>query len=59
MDEKIMPRHIAIIMDGNRRWAKEHKLDGSLGHKKGAEVLGGVILIAIGIKILLEHLGIL
>ena len=39
MDEKIMPRHIAIIMDGNRRWAKEHKLEGSLGHKKGAEVL--------------------
>ena len=34
-----MPRHIAIIMDGNRRWAKEHKLDGSFGHKKGAEVL--------------------
>lgn len=39
MKEKIMPRHIAIIMDGNRRWAKEHKLDGSFGHKKGAEVL--------------------
>lgn len=39
MEEKIMPKHIAIIMDGNRRWAKEHKLDGSFGHKKGAEVL--------------------
>ena len=39
MEEKIMPRHIAIIMDGNRRWAKEHNLDGSFGHKKGAEVL--------------------
>ncbi len=37
-----MPRHIAIIMDGNRRWAKEHKLDSSLGHKKGAEVLENV-----------------
>ena len=34
MEDKIMPRHIAIIMDGNRRWAKEHKLDGSFGHKK-------------------------
>lgn len=32
-------KHIAIIMDGNRRWAKEHKLDTKLGHKKGAEVL--------------------
>ena len=39
MNEKIMPRHIAIIMDGNRRWAKQRGLDGSLGHKKGAEVL--------------------
>ena len=39
MEDKIMPRHIAIIMEGNRRWAKEHKLDGSFGHKKGAEVL--------------------
>ncbi len=34
-----MPKHIAIIMDGNRRWAKQRGLDGSLGHKKGAEVL--------------------
>ena len=39
MSEKIMPKHIAIIMDGNRRWAKQRGLDGSLGHKKGAEVL--------------------
>ena len=39
MEDKIMPRHIAVIMDGNRRWAKAKNLDGSLGHKKGAEVL--------------------
>lgn len=39
MKEKLMPRHIAIIMDGNRRWANNKGLDGSLGHKKGAEVL--------------------
>lgn len=39
MEENIMPKHIAIIMDGNRRWAKAHELEGSLGHKKGAEVL--------------------
>ena len=32
-------KHIAIIMDGNRRWAKEKKLETPLGHKKGAEVL--------------------
>lgn len=31
--------HIAIIMDGNRRWAVQNGLDKKLGHKKGAEVL--------------------
>lgn len=32
-------KHIAIIMDGNRRWAKEKNLPGALGHKKGVEAL--------------------
>ena len=27
MEEKLLPKHIAIIMDGNRRWAKEKGLD--------------------------------
>ena len=36
---KNLPEHIAIIPDGNRRWAKKHKLDAWLGHKKGAESL--------------------
>lgn len=31
--------HIAIILDGNRRWAKKRGLPPQLGHKKGAEVL--------------------
>ncbi|MFI3290742.1 MAG: isoprenyl transferase [Opitutales bacterium] len=31
------PKHIAIIMDGNGRWAKERKLPRASGHKKGAE----------------------
>lgn len=39
MEEKIMPKHIAIIMDGNRRWAREKGLDTRLGHKEGAETL--------------------
>ncbi len=34
-----MPEHIAIIMDGNRRWAREHGLNTKLGHKEGAENL--------------------
>ena len=33
-----IPNHIAIIPDGNRRWAKEHNLPSLAGHKKGFEV---------------------
>jgi undecaprenyl diphosphate synthase len=36
--------HIAIIMDGNGRWAKMHSLPISLGHKKGAEAAKNTIL---------------
>ena len=34
-----MPKSIAIIMDGNRRWARQKNLDIREGHKKGAETL--------------------
>ncbi len=33
------PKHIAIIMDGNRRWARLNGLTTKLGHKEGAETL--------------------
>jgi undecaprenyl diphosphate synthase len=36
-DLKRLPRHIAIIMDGNGRWAEQHAMGRILGHKKGAE----------------------
>ena len=39
MTEKNELRHIAIIMDGNGRWATKKGLPRSLGHKKGAEVV--------------------
>ena len=32
-------QHIAIIMDGNRRWAKERNLPSAFGHKKGVDAL--------------------
>ena len=35
--EIIRLNHLAIIMDGNRRWAKKHKLKSSLGHKEGID----------------------
>ena len=37
--ENLGINHIAIIMDGNRRWAVQNGLDKKQGHKKGAEVL--------------------
>jgi undecaprenyl diphosphate synthase len=33
------PKHVAIIMDGNRRWARERGLDPKEGHKEGIEAL--------------------
>ncbi len=37
--EHVPVKHLAIIMDGNRRWAKERNLQTREGHQKGAEVL--------------------
>ena len=37
MDTKNICRHIAIIMDGNGRWAKKRGMPRTFGHKKGAE----------------------
>ena len=53
-EEEKLPQHIAIIMDGNRRWAKQRKLDARLGHKKGAETLENIVKYCnkIGIKYL-------
>ena len=38
-----LPKHIAIIMDGNRRWAKAKGLPVALGHKQGAETLEKIV----------------
>lgn len=37
------PRHVAIIMDGNRRWARARGLEGSVGHRRGAEALEALL----------------
>ncbi len=42
-DFKKLPRHVAIIMDGNGRWAKQHKLNVALGHRQGVETLREII----------------
>ncbi len=45
MDEKdlVIPRHVAIILDGNGRYAKAHKLPRRLGHKAGCETLEQIV----------------
>ena len=49
-----VPRHVAIIMDGNGRWAKERGLLRTFGHRAGAETLQKIIQTAsdIGIEVL-------
>lgn len=52
--EQEAPKHVAIIMDGNRRWAKKRAMPTALGHKKGAEAVEGVVRAAgeLGVKYL-------
>ncbi len=52
MSQENMPRHIGIIMDGNRRWARKQGIDYRLGHKEGAKTLEKIVRYAkkIGIR---------
>ena len=38
-----LPRHVAIIMDGNGRWGKAHKLGVAQGHRQGTEALRAIL----------------
>ena len=42
-EESIPPRHVAIIMDGNGRWAKARSLPRAVGHQRGAEGVRRVV----------------
>ena len=42
-DKEYMPNHIAIIMDGNRRWARAKGKPVSFGHKEGAKTLEKIV----------------
>lgn len=39
----VIPRHVAIIMDGNNRWAKKRFLPGVAGHKAGVDAVRAVV----------------
>lgn len=41
--ENMIPHHVAIIMDGNNRWAKRQGLQGTAGHKAGVEAVREVL----------------
>lgn len=41
--EELNFKHVAIIMDGNRRWAKERLLPSAVGHKKGVDTLKEIV----------------
>ncbi|MEI7591439.1 MAG: isoprenyl transferase [Deltaproteobacteria bacterium] len=54
LDLNALPKHLAIIMDGNGRWAKKRGLPRFFGHKQGSENLRDIVRAAgnIGIKML-------
>ncbi len=54
IDKNNLPKHIAIIMDGNRRWAKQRNLTTKEGHKAGSKNLDNIATFCneIGIKYL-------
>lgn len=54
IDSNAIPKHVAIIMDGNGRWAKRRGMPRSMGHRAGADVLKQIVIAAddIGIRAL-------
>ena len=43
LDREFLPRHVAIIMDGNGRWAQKRGMPRTFGHKAGVEALREII----------------
>lgn len=54
LDPQNIPHHVAIIMDGNGRWAKRRNMPRSYGHRAGADTLKRIVVAAsdLGIKVL-------
>jgi undecaprenyl diphosphate synthase len=46
VNQNCLPKHIAIIMDGNGRWAKQRHLPRTFGHRAGVEALRGIVTAA-------------
>ena len=50
IDKQKLPKHVAIIMDGNGRWATRKGLPRSFGHKQGVSVLKKILKSAKNLK---------
>jgi undecaprenyl diphosphate synthase len=57
LEQDKIPKHIAIIMDGNGRWAQKRGMPRTFGHRAGAEVLRNVVRAAsdIGVQVLTAY----
>ena len=51
IDSQHMPRHIAIIMDGNGRWAQEKGLSRIEGHKRGGKTVEKIAIDSVNLGI--------
>lgn len=51
LDPKKLPKHVAIIMDGNGRWAKKRRLPRAFGHRAGVESLRDIVKVCCELKI--------
>ena len=54
IDRKRIPNHVAIIMDGNGRWANKRLMPRNFGHKQGQKQLKKTLIncVKIGVKVL-------
>ena len=43
-DSERVPEHVAIVMDGNGRWAKQRGLERNMGHRRGVEALENIVI---------------
>ena len=46
-EKRVRPKHVAIIMDGNGRWAKQRGKERYEGHLMGVEAVRGVVRAAV------------
>lgn len=43
LNPELLPQHVAVIMDGNGRWAKSHNLPRIAGHRQGVRTLKEIL----------------